>query len=377
MTVFKKIFKIVIIIFGIILFFKLLGVLFFKSNKDKDSELIEFQPNETIKVQTSKPIYYYVENKIYFSKNGEIDLEKPIWEGELKLNKGVGFTVSVSPNSEYIAFNTKKKIIILNSKGKIITQISPVSEYMFEERKQGNFWATDFQWSKNSENLYLMKDKIWKNDYSQDKNKSSVYKFSVKTKELSKIIDLNEQSHYYYINNSEKNLYYTASNQEGAWEFKKVDLKTNKVIDTLKQNENLFLKTNDSIFVNYKIQIGHYLNESKGITIERKDSTCNTVLIKNGNKKLIFKGKCGFNAFKNNSYSYLSNNESWFLPNDRFYISFIDSKNYNGTIIIDTENLKYKFYNRKIIPFYSFTNNDKKEFIYSWGELTTNYENDK
>lgn len=377
MTVFKKIFKVGIIVLGIFLFFKIVGVLFFKSNKDRQAELIDFRPTESLKIRTSKPIYYYTENELYYSNNGEIDLSKSIWKGKIELNKGISFSVSVSPNSEYIAFNTKNKIIILNYKGKEITRISLVSKYMFEERKQGNFWATDFQWSKNSKNLYLMKDMVWKGIHSSEQNKSSVYKFSIKTKELIKLIDLDEQSHNYYINSSENNLYYTSSNKEGNWEFKKVDLKTKKVVDTLKRNENLYLKTNDSIFVNYKLQIGHPLNFQKGITTQRKDSLCNTILIENDIEKLIFKGKCGFNAFKNWSYSYLSKKNQWFLPNDNFYLSFIDSKNYNGTIIIDTENLNYKFYDKKIIPFYSFTNNDKKEFIYTSGELIPSYKNDK
>ncbi len=374
----KKILLIGIIILGLYLFLKLLGVFFVKSHKDKRAELIDFKPTKSLKIKTSKPIFYYTDNKLYYSENGEINFSKPIWNGYINSNKEIGLTVSVSPNSKYIAFNGNNSIIILNKNGNELANIKSVAKDMVDGRKSGKFWNSNFQWSKDSKNLYLMNDRVWNGNYSSSKNKTTLYRFSLNDKKKHKVIDLKEQSRNYYLDVNQNNLYYTAYDSIGdSWLLKKVNLKTNKVIDSLESNDDLFLTTNDSIFVNFKLQIEHYLNEQKEIITQRKDSLCNTVLVENKNKSLIFKGKCGYNAFKNWSYSYLEKNNAWFLPNDRFYLSFINSENYNGTVIIDTKNLTYKFYDKKIIPFYSFTNNDKKEFIYTWGELITSHRNDQ
>lgn len=374
----RRILIVGIIILGIYFFLKLLGIFFFKSHKDKRAELIDFKPTESMKIKTSKPIFYYTDNKLYYSENGEVNFSKPIWNGYINSNKEVGLTVSVSPNSKYIAFDNNGSVKILNQNGQELANIKPVAKDMLDGRKSGKFWNSDFQWSKNSENLYLMNDRVWNGNYSRSKNKTTLYRISLNDNKKYKVIDLKEQSRNYYLDVNQNNLYYTAYDSIGeSWLLKKVDLKAKKVTDSVKRNDDLFLINKDSIFVNFKSQIGHYLNDRKGITTQRKDSLCNTVLIENGSENLIFKGKCGYNAFKNWSYSYLGKNNAWFLPDDRFYMSFINSKNYNGTVIIDTENLTYRFYDKKITPFYSFTNNDKKQFIYTWGELTTSYKNDK
>ena len=116
MNVFKKIFKVVIIILGIVLFFKLLGMVVFESHKNKSSELIDFKPTESLKIKTSTPIFYYSDKKLFYSKNGEINLTNHIWKGEIN-ERYYENKVFVSPNSNFIAFDNNGSIKVLNKKG--------------------------------------------------------------------------------------------------------------------------------------------------------------------------------------------------------------------------------------------------------------------
>ena len=155
MIILKRIFTVGIIILGIVSFFKLLGILFFKSHKNEPIELIDFNPTESLKINTSKPIYYYSDKKIYYSESGELDLTKPIWSGEIN-ERFYNNTVFVSKNSKFIALNDGNGIKVINNKGNLIKNIFPISNHILDN--ENAFWDSDFQWSEDSENLYLMKD---------------------------------------------------------------------------------------------------------------------------------------------------------------------------------------------------------------------------
>ncbi len=368
MNIFKKIFKVVIIILGIVLFFKLLGMVVFESHKNKSSELIDFKPTESLKIKTSTPIFYYSDKKLFYSKNGEINLTNHIWKGEIN-ERYYENKVFVSPNSNFIAFDNNGSIKVLNKKGDILKNIESVSTDMLNGRKSGNFWNSDFQWSKNSENLYLMQDRVWEGNFNRAKNKSSLYKISTKTTELTKVIDLKEQSENFYLDSNESNLYFTAYDSiNDEWLLKKLNLTTQKVIDTIEQNENWKLTTRDSIFINFKtspgdIKLGKTIGESK------KDTLCSIYLTENSNEKLIFKGKCGYNAFKGYNVGFFETNFDLFLPNNRYFLSKMRVNEKDGTIIIDSESLKYRFYNRDIKPFFSVTKLSYENVSYRSGEF--------
>ncbi len=361
MTVFKRIFKVGIIILGIFLFFKLLGILFFKANENKPIELIDFNPTESLQVQTSKPIYYYSDKKIYYSKNGKLDLAKPIWNGEIN-ERFYDKKAFVSNNSEFIAFNNGKEINVIDKNGKLIKTISPIFSHILEN--ENAFWDSDFQWSENSENLYLMKD--------NKSRESSLYKLSTKTAELEKIIDLNEKGWHFYLNPTQRNLYYTAYDSiNDNWILKKTDLKTKKVIDTIQRNKEWKLVTKDTILVNFKTSQINFTE--KRIGQSENDTLCNIYLIDKASEKMVFKVNCGFDAFKGRKLGCLEHNSSIFLPNNRYFVSQLYSKNKSGTIIIDTETLEYKLYDKKIKPYFANSKTNLENISYTWGEFIQGY----
>jgi hypothetical protein len=356
MTIFKKTFKVVIIILGIILFFKLIGILFFKSHKNEPIELIDFKPTESPEIYTSKSIYYYSDESIYYSESGKLDLSKPIWNGNIN-ERFYNDEVSVSPNSNYIALNNGKVIKVINSKGSLIKNITPISDQILEN--ENAFWNSDFQWSKNSENLYLMRNR---------NNQSSLYKLSTKTAELVKVVDLNERISHFYLSPNEKYIYYEYTNRI----LKKLDLNIKKVVDTIQRNENWKLITKDTIFINFRTSPID-LKKEKRIGESKNDTLCNIYLFDNKNEKLIFKVNCGFDAFKGRKLGCFESNMNIFLPNNRFFMTQVYAKDNRGTIIIDTKTLEYKLYAKEIKPYFSNTKTNFDKVSFTWGEFIQDF----
>ncbi len=361
MTVFKRIFKVGLIVLGIFLFFKLLGILFFKTYENKPIELVDFKPTKNLKIQTSKPIYYYSNKKLYYSKNGKLDLTKPIWNGEIN-ERFYNNRAFVSNNSEFIAFNDGKKINVIDKNGKLLKRLSPIFDHILENKNA--FWDCDFQWSENSKNLYLMKD--------NENRESSLYKLSTETEELEKIIDLKERAWRFYLSPNQKNLYYTSNDSiNDKWILKKTDLKTKEIIDTIQRNEKWKLITRDTIFVNFKTSQINFTDKRIGQI--KNDTLCNIYLMDNESEEMIFKVNCGFDAFKGRKLGCLEHNSNIFLPDNRFFISQLYSKNNSGTIIIDTETLEYKLYDKEIKPYFTNTKTNLENLSYTWGEFIQDY----
>ena len=332
-------------------------MLFFNSRKNKPIELIDFNPKESLKINTSKPIYYYSDKKIYYSESGELDLTKPIWNGKIN-ERFYSNTVFVSKNSKFIALNDGNGIKVINNKGNLIKDISPISDHILDN--ENAFWDSDFQWSEDSENLYLMKD--------NKSEESSLYKLCTKTSELKKIVDLKEKVWRFYLNPNQSNLYYTSDKINGDWILKKLDLKTKRVIDTIQQLKKWKLNTKDTIFVNFNSSQINSPDE-KWIGQSRNDTLCNLYLFENKSEKLIFKVKCGYDAFKGRKLGCLERNMNIYLPNNRFFMSQIHAKNNNGTIIIDTEKLEYKLHKTEVKPYFSNTKTNYDNLIYITGEF--------
>jgi hypothetical protein len=356
----KKIIFIGIIVLGIYLFFKLLGIFLFKTNENKPTELVEFKPTESLTIQTSKPVFYYSDRKLFYSKNGDLNLDKPIFKGALG-ERFYDNNVFVSPNSKFIAFKSENEIVIIDNNGNEIKNIRPIQNHILDNNNA--FWESEFQWSKNSEKLFLMKHNKQK--------EASLYYLSVNTKELVEICNLKEQAVHFYLSPNQKQLFYSTYDNEGSRLFKKYDLISKKVTDTINRTKDWKLITQDSIFINFKSnvkskELNKYIGQSKN------DSLCNIYLTENDKEELLFKVNCGFDAFKGRKLGSLEHNMNIFLPNDRYFLTKLYSKDKNGTIVIDTKTLEYKMYEREVKAYFSNTRTNFDNVLFTWGEFISN-----
>ncbi len=191
---------------------------------------------------------------------------------------------------------------------------------------------------------------------------------SINTKELIEICNLKEQAVHFYLSPNQKQLFYSTYDNKGDRLFMKYDLVSKKVTDAIKRTKDWKLITKDSIFINFKSNVkSKELN--KHIGQSKNDTLCNIYLTENGSERLIFKVKCGLDAFKDRKLGALEHNKNIFLPNDRYFLTELYSKNKNGTIIIDTKTLEYKFYERDVKAYFSNTRTNFENVLFTWGEF--------
>ncbi|MBN4065818.1 hypothetical protein JYT51_00630 [Candidatus Amoebophilus asiaticus] len=362
----------------------LIGRFFFKSHESYEPELLEFK-SSSFDYKASKPIYFYFDNKLFYNENGILDLkQKPIWKGEI--NDLSRRHVFVSPDSRHIAINVDDDyILILNNTGKEIGIIKPIAESLvMEDRSTGVFLGEHLQWNMKSTDLYIMQDdslvddKIWHaNKYWDTKSfKKAIYKYSIIDKQLKKVITLDERSQgRFYLNKDESQLYYQFADSIGKFAIKKIELRNNKTLATYYSIKRKLSIPNDSIFINYKTDI--FWNSSHNLqktitTVSNRIVQGGLYLYQDSLSKLIFKGTHGYHAFKGSSYSFLTGGE--FLPGDQYYLGRIKSKEYDGSVIIDTESLKYIFIDKKIECFFSITNDYCLHFDYRLNKIHPNTE---
>ena len=349
-----------LLVFVIVVLLVIYGFLHIFSNGSFPGRVINFNPDKNLVIHTTEPMYYYCDNKLYFSPTGSVNLDKPIWKGEIPENFYNG-NVSVSPNSKYLVINNKKGLDVIDSVGNEICHIGDVIESSFFEHRPEYYWGSDFQWSSNSENIYLIKDDI--------STLSSLIRLNLKTKKIENIYHFEESHTNYYFGSNERFLYYTIYDKKGEiFGMKKVDLQLKKIVDTVYRSDSLKLITKDTILANINPEMASRIRTNKvcEIIID-SDSSANVYLIDGKSNKLIFKQKYWRNAFKNGKGGIMEPNSDVYLPKD-YFTSRAYLTDDPGTIFIDLKTLKYNYFDKEIKVYFAtkIENNFNLEYV---GEL--------
>lgn len=349
-----------------IIIYELINIVVFKSYKSYPAELVNFNPDKNLVVNTNKPIYYYSEKKFYFSPNGNIKLSNPIWSGEID-ERFYDDKVSVSPNSKYIVICHKSGIDIIDYKGNKICQFKQETTELEDKNKTNYYLNEYFQWDSNSENLYLKKIKSRVGISST----CSLIKLNINTRKLINIYDFQEESWRIYLNKNEEFFYYTAyDNKNDKWILKEVNFATKKITNTILTDNKFHLITTEKILANLNCErdSGYKNDNIIGESLDNKNMTSNIYSTTKKGEKMIFEVKVGNDEFKGRKLGVIEFNNNVYLP-DNFFMTQIYSKNYEGTIVINLNTLKYNFYDTEVKPYYASEIKENKDLKYITGEL--------
>ncbi len=366
----RKIFLVIFIILGLGLFSTWwLNKYFFRVDDSYPPELFDFKP-EKLNYHADKPIYYYSNDSLYFDSSGVINFNNnPIWTKSINKGNDREHGVFVSPNSQYVAFNEDdNRIIVLDKNGNVKHSIENFDKTI---SNNATFWGKEVQWNENSTKLYFMQYKEW-DSFLSKKNRSTLFVYSIKDNDIRKVIDLQEEiCEDFFISRDEKTVIYRFVDTDGNMPFKKVNMLNGKYKGQFEWNRwHKLNEPRDSIFINYSIgSFGNFSQNYKHlITTIGYCSEPGLYYYSDSLTSLIIKGKYGYGAFKGNSYSYRTDGE--FLSWNKYYVCRINSKNIEGTLIIDIVSRKYEFIYKTVYCFYSITNDDPFDLDMNMTEST-------
>ncbi|RYD93254.1 MAG: hypothetical protein EOP54_19495 [Sphingobacteriales bacterium] len=307
--------------------------------------LINPEPTNSLTVYTDKPVYYYVQDTLYYAPHGDLDLKKPIWQGKISERFYEG-EVSVAPNSAYVVIGHETGLDVIDSVGTKICRIRNVRRNIFE-RDPDTFWTKGFQWSADSKALFLIKDMQYSHNGNPEQRLELV-KLDIAGSSLTTVYNFIEKPWGFYLG-THNTIYYTAYDRKVEnWQLKKVDLET-KAITPIYTDEGRRLKTTDTIYANLEFEQREYNNH---IRIERKSYEDCDIYAKNddGTQQLLFEVQCGASSWdKNKRYGIIEMNSDVYMAG-QYYFGMIYTEKYS-TMIVDLKTLEYTFCKEYIKPY--------------------------
>ncbi len=343
---------------------------------------MQFTP-ETFSVIAEKPLYLYQKDTLYFSETGNIDdLSKAIWHGEL-------VDASVSPNSKNILLFTPTGNHLINSQGDLLRIFEPneIQCNQKDTKLDIGYRTGDIQWSSNSQFLFqkkvshknrkwgyagLMRYNLGQNveDELITSFKCYEYFFTITEDTIlfitaTKLGDLQTES-YDLVNKSRSILPDTSSYFDSIYNVSQVRYFTSgKEFLHIQAFTNIARSiARDCFFITFDSYFGAYSAEESGLKAHGlfycKDDSCWQPIV-------VYDG---YDSYWGHTTLNLSG--SYFLPGDRYYMFHARTEQYQGNLLIDLKDFRYRRVREDLEIFFSVTSEDTPNIIVKAGVIKVN-----
>lgn len=354
---------------------------------DHPIELVDFKFTP-FEIKASKPFYYSINDSLRYTTDGKVNkLNKVIWTKPINC-------AYVSPNSMYILIvskNQKNQLILLNYLGDILDTINSKHFKNYKNKRIILKYET-IQWYRDSKKFYLLGN----NGMSTKKecsNSTHFLKYSVEERNLMVVKENFKAKSFFFGKDDSLIFYYKDIGEQCRPILNNYNLILN-TSEVFEENDSIFNILNNNYnfynnFYNYKgdridflyydsFHASDYLINKHIFTFDFEFEWLNPVCfrkMKNDQEKFenrkalglfiyqngiishVIKAKDGYGKFKNKYYN-LDLNGSYFLPGNRYFVTEIQSKEFNGKIAIDTETIKYCKISKNLKTFFCITNED-------------------
>lgn len=366
--------------FLMIVAFVLIGVIFIfvaiavHNIKNNDlPQIIDFKPSQ-FEYKLGSKFFYRIGDSIFYSADSSINAKSPmIWSGKVY----DCIEPIISPNLEYIAIiDTSKRLNIVKNNGEIIFQLRNFDcRDCFEEKKSGKYKSESIIWSSNSENLYFLKYLEYKGLISD--NTMSLMKYSIGSNQLSNVCTFGKDFFdFYYLNKNETKLFYEAyDKKEDELYVKSINLKNFQLDGTYYRRNDSIKLNSDSVFVAKTSNFDFYSNEKRVFCYYTVCGT-NFLMLKDLKDANIYSillfGKYGSPNFKGAIPNFFLDGS--LLIGNRYYLCHVESEQYTGQLIIDTQSKMYM----KIEPEIHFYYHQELQgsFIHKFHQLMLDFNTD-
>lgn len=312
-----------------------LGLWLFFTPSGVPSNIVDFRP-ASFPATADTEFFYSIGNELKYSD--QIDPQAPtLMRGQIK-------NFLVSPDNKKIAVVTNGHLVVVGTKS-ILRQITAVDSIYREPKPLGGefFRDDDFQWTKDSKALYLIRDEYYSSQGSQlFSSKGELWKYDIESGSLQVVLKPFQAFSYFF--GLKSGIYFSTPTETGSLQLRYFDGKSITAIDEPDGNDirtgKLSRKFVDAPFYSFSI-----IDYESGVL-----SFKGAALVVDGNsglQSLVIKGKPYLAVSQGKGFKgpfYCSEMlRSVFLPGDKYFLFNVPyCGNYEGQLLFDTLTGQYQ-----------------------------------
>lgn len=313
--------------------FVLLSLFFFAGQSS--SNINKFQPT-LIDGRADSAFFYSVGDSLKYSDH--IDAQAPT------LLRGTIKNFLVSPDNARIAVVADGELVIVKKDSTLI-KVAPVDSIYREPKPIGNpfFRDNNFQWSEDSNTLYLIRDEYYASQGSQlYSNKGELWKYDLRSHQLLMVLKPFQAFSYFFGRGS--GIYFSVPTDRGDLRLRYFNGKAVKDAGDVNawdiSRDKLSPGLTESPFYSFSItDYQEAVLPSKGVRLVSPQGE--------GLQELVIQGKSyvALTQGKTSKGPYYCSEtlRSVFLPGERYFLFNTPyCGNYNGQLLIDTSTGKYQ-----------------------------------
>jgi len=310
----------------------------------KEATIIDFKPKEFEWI-VDQPLIVKKENKLFYSvKNQE---KKHIYS--LKDQKeSVSNDVFVSPNSKKIVIfdDNTLKLLSINSgnKPKVITNDSIKESYRNAQR------IVDMQWDSNSQRIAFLSK-------GDQKDSCLLQIYDIIENEITFKAKIPEVYSFYFSKDGES-IFYWDYYDYGKAIYYQISTKTGKILSESAELDDsmVFINLHKYDLLNHTPNLRKRMVDGRSYDWRAK-LIPGTYLQSQDTLRLLLRGNWSGKNLKGSTWSYHRVKDSYFLPEGRYYLFNVTSKQYKGILILDTETGNYMKVDEDVEYYYALNSN--------------------
>ncbi len=325
------------------------------------SDIVNFHPTE-FQAKATDAFFFSVGDELKYSS--EIDSHAGT------LSRGHIDNFLVSPSRDKIAVVTGGTLLIVNADGSGIRQVAVVSSIYKNPKPIGRSFFRDdeFQWSRDSKHLYLIRDQYYESKGSQlYSDRGELWRYDLESGNSQLVVK--PFPAYTYFLGKGSGVYFSVPTSAGDLRLRYFDGKTVKDIGDVGAWEvpRQEFGSDESPFFSFSARDFNQLFVS-GATFELGQSGAQEKLLLGNRPYLAFTRGEGI---KGPFYCPALYN-SLFLPGGRYFLLNVGCGNYDGQLLIDSETGGYERLPKDTRVYLALTTEDISRYRISCGGIMPN-----
>jgi hypothetical protein len=327
----------------------------------------------TFSLNITKPMIFREGKNLFYCKENQSELKTNLIYTLKDIPKYNQWDIAVSPNSEYIAIKDDNELFVIDKEGKNKTKIGDCKSMLsFEFEKDKIRWK-NLQWSADSRYILIIKDKKGENGRVV---LNEILLYDLTEKELKRIGESVNVWEAYFDKRNQYVYYSFWENKKEKVQRFSLELKEKGQSDYSFIDSTLFMNFTPYDLQNHRWDMKSVVVDSWGMGMY-DDLEDGIYLYSEDTIQLIMKSSLSEKSLKGRMSNNHHKHASYFLPGGRFYLFDNWSREYDGYLIIDTENMAYSEVGNDIQFYFSLTTENvkaihegKPKYLYEFSRRT-------